>query len=150
MTEPRLDELIERCRDDDATDGDRAELERRLRDPAALRAFVAAQRLDAELAALLGDEIQLERAQAVLLTSRAAPPSRLRRPAWHGWTAVAAALFVACVALWWIVRPPVTPPPREALAHHTAPVPTAPAGGDGMSPELAVSVFGLATANAVK
>jgi hypothetical protein len=144
-----LDELIDRQRDQPASEADLAELERRLADPEARRAYVAAQRMNAWLEAILTEDAQVAHAQAACGALRYEREGRRRTRT--RWVAVAAAVLLGVgAALWGLFGRHIPPPTLPGHAVQQGSPSTARAAADAMSPVTAASLFGLATATALK
>lgn len=144
-----IDELIDRCLDKTASKAERQELERRLQDADARAAFVAAQRLNASLEALLKEETQTTQGRALVESIEASV--QRTRPSWPTMAAVAAAtlmVFGAGLASLWNAKTP-GPALTTSVASNREPPPERLVVED-MSPVEAVAMFGLASAKAVK
>lgn len=140
--ERSLTELIEKYHHQAASTAELAELELWLRDRAALEGFVAAQRMNAWLEALLKEEFLVKETTALLHTIETA---RQRRP-WKAWLGIAATvLLLVGVTMWrpWVGRalPPMVS--NRATSPLVAPVAELEAAE-------VLTVFGIASARAVK
>jgi len=143
-----IDELIDRCIDKTASEAARLELERRLQDPATRAEFVATQRLNVCLEALLNEETEL--AQWRALAQRAEPLLRRSRAqySWTGLAGVAAAILLL-FGIWlrWGGGPS---PTTQVASNRERPFSQKVIPPAEISPVEAVAMFGLASAKAVK
>ena len=144
-----IDRLIDKCLDQTAGPAERLELERRLSDPDDLTVYVAAQRLNAWLEALLKEAAQIEPARALAQSIEERGQRRKggqRRFLRTGRLGFAAALLLAAGVAFWRTSTPFPP----ALPVTTASIPSPDRPPDEMSPVEVMAVFGLVSARAVK
>jgi anti-sigma factor RsiW len=150
-SEQPIDQLIDKCLDQTASEAERRELERRLSDPEARARFVAANRLHASLEAILKEETQLAQGRALVQSVEPGQQrTRNEMPAYRSWRQFAgvAAAILLIFGIWWGWGG--GPAPTSQLASNRERptqkvLPTAE-----ISPAEAVAMFGLASAKAVK
>ena len=149
--EPPIDQLIDKCLDQTASEAERRELERRLSDPEARARFVAANRLHASLEAILKEETQLAQGRALVQSVESGQQrTRNEMPAYRSWRQLAGvtAAILLIFGIWW--RWGGGPAPRSELASHRERPTQRVVPAAEISPAEAVAMFGLASAKAAK
>jgi hypothetical protein len=149
--EQLIDQLIDKCLDQTASDAERHELEQRLSDPQARAKFVAAHRLHAHLDAILKEEAHLAQGRSLVQSVESGQQrTRNEMPAYRSWRQFAgtAAALLLIFGIWWHWRG--GPAPRSELASNRERPTQKVVPAAEISPAEAVAMFGLASAKAVK
>jgi hypothetical protein len=145
-----IDALIDKCLDQTASEADRGELELRLSDPEARVAFVAAQRLNACLEAVLKEETQVAQGRALVQSTTSGQIAARR--SWREFAGVAAAILLLLgIGSWWRWHGdlPAPTPTNRIASNGTRPSDNAAVVAE-ISPAEAIAMFGLASAKAAK